>query len=76
MPFRLGAGKGTYSTRVAQHLGLTPIAAGDLVREVIVSGSDRGRKVRWRRDACREPVAPAGRKEGAAPPSDFWSERL
>lgn len=58
VPLRSGAGKGTYSTRVAQHLGLTPIAAGDLVRDVIVSGSDRGRKVRLRRHASREPRWP------------------
>lgn len=41
-----GAGKGTYSTRVAKHLGLTPIAAGDLVREIMASGSERGQKMK------------------------------
>lgn len=41
----LSAGKGTYSTRVAQHLKLTPIAAGDLVRGIMASGSDRGEQV-------------------------------
>jgi len=41
-----GAGKGTYSTRVAKHFGLTPIAAGDLVREVMASGSKRGQEMK------------------------------
>lgn len=41
----VGTGKGTYSTRVAKHFGLTPIAAGDLVREVMASGSKRGQEV-------------------------------
>mmetsp|Transcript_13769 Transcript_13769/g.38976 ORF Transcript_13769/g.38976 Transcript_13769/m.38976 type:complete len:291 (-) Transcript_13769:396-1268(-) len=37
-----GVGKGTYSTRVAKALGVPHIAAGDLVRNEIKSGSERG----------------------------------
>lgn len=41
-----GVGKGTYSTRVAVALGVAHIAAGDLVRGEIKSGSPTGQKVR------------------------------
>jgi len=37
-----GVGKGTYSTRIAKHYGLTHIVAGDLVRGEIKSGSSLG----------------------------------
>lgn len=40
-----GVGKGTYSTRIAQHLGVPHIAAGDLVRAEIKSGSPLGQQV-------------------------------
>lgn len=40
-----GVGKGTYSTRVAVALGIAHIAAGDLVRFEIKTGSALGEKV-------------------------------
>mmetsp|Transcript_40418 Transcript_40418/g.101681 ORF Transcript_40418/g.101681 Transcript_40418/m.101681 type:complete len:280 (-) Transcript_40418:166-1005(-) len=41
-----GVGKGTYSTRVARALGVPHIAAGDLVRAEIKSGSERGNQMK------------------------------
>lgn len=41
-----GVGKGTYSTRVAEALGIPHISAGDLVRDEIKSGSTFGKTVR------------------------------
>lgn len=41
-----GVGKGTYATRVAKLLGVPHIAAGDLVRAEIKSGSSLGQEVR------------------------------
>ena len=41
-----GVGKGTYSTRVAEALGIPHIAAGDLVRDEIKSGSTLGKEAR------------------------------
>ena len=41
-----GVGKGTYSTRVAEALGIPHISAGDLVRDEIKSGSSFGQTVR------------------------------
>eukprot|EP00951_Prasinocladus_malaysianus_P047171 scaffold649235_cov42-Prasinocladus_malaysianus.AAC.1 len=41
-----GVGKGTYSTRVAKALDVPHIACGDLVRNEIKSGSERGNKAR------------------------------
>ena len=41
-----GVGKGTYSTRVAIALGVSHIAAGDLVRYEMRSGSRVGQSVR------------------------------
>jgi len=40
-----GVGKGTYSSRIAKHLGVPHIAAGDLVRAEIKSGSKLGQEV-------------------------------
>ena len=40
-----GVGKGTYSTRVAEALGIPHIAAGDLVRDEIKSKSTLGKMV-------------------------------
>ena len=39
-----GVGKGTYASRVAEALGVAHIAAGDLVRAEIKSGSELGRQ--------------------------------
>lgn len=52
-----GVGKGTYSTRVARALGVPHIAAGDLVRAEIKSGSERGNQVGCRR-RCRRDSRP------------------
>ena len=41
-----GAGKGTQAIRVAAHFDLTRIATGELLREQVASGSDRGRAAR------------------------------
>lgn len=41
-----GVGKGTYASRVAKALGVPHIAAGDLVRAAIKSGSPLGEQVR------------------------------
>lgn len=41
-----GVGKGTYASRVAERLGVPHIAAGDLVRAEIKSGSALGNEVR------------------------------
>ena len=41
-----GVGKGTYSTRVAVALGVAHIAAGDLVRYEMTSGTALGKQVR------------------------------
>lgn len=41
-----GVGKGTYSTRVAQHFGVPHISAGDLARDEMRAGTARGRQVR------------------------------
>ena len=40
-----GVGKGTYSSRVAEALGIPHISAGDLVRDEIKSGSSYGQQV-------------------------------
>ncbi len=40
-----GVGKGTYSSRVAEALGIPHISAGDLVRDEIKSGSRYGQQV-------------------------------
>lgn len=40
-----GVGKGTYATRVADWLSITHVAAGDLVREEIKSGSALGKEM-------------------------------
>lgn len=40
-----GVGKGTYASRVAKALGVPHIAAGDLVRAAIKSGSTLGEQV-------------------------------
>ena len=40
-----GVGKGTYSKRVAEALGMSHIAAGDLVRDEIKSGSTLGARM-------------------------------
>ena len=40
-----GVGKGTYSSRVAEALGIPHISAGDLVRDEIKSGSRHGQQV-------------------------------
>jgi adenylate kinase len=40
-----GVGKGTYASRIAQALGVPHIAAGDLVRAEIKSGSALGQQV-------------------------------
>lgn len=40
-----GVGKGTYASRVAQALGVPHIAAGDLVRAEMKSGSELGREM-------------------------------
>lgn len=40
-----GVGKGTYASRVANTLGVAHIAAGDLVRAEIKSGSELGQQV-------------------------------
>lgn len=40
-----GVGKGTYSKRVAEHLGLPHISAGDLAREEMRNGSARGQQM-------------------------------
>lgn len=41
-----GAGKGTQGERLAQRLGLTHIAAGDLLREEVRAGTDVGREAK------------------------------
>lgn len=41
-----GVGKGTYSTRVAEHFGVAHISAGDLARDEMRAGTARGRQVR------------------------------
>jgi adenylate kinase len=41
-----GAGKGTQGVRLAEHFGVTHIAAGDLLREEINGQSERGRRAR------------------------------
>ena len=38
-----GAGKGTQVTRIAAHFDLARIATGDLLRQEVASGSERGR---------------------------------
>jgi adenylate kinase len=38
-----GAGKGTQATRIAAHFDLVRIATGDLLRQEVASGSERGR---------------------------------
>ena len=40
-----GVGKGTYASRIAKALDVPHIAAGDLVRDEIKSGSELGRQV-------------------------------
>lgn len=40
-----GVGKGTYSTRVAEHFGVAHISAGDLARDEMRAGTTRGRQV-------------------------------
>lgn len=40
-----GVGKGTYSTRVAQHFGVSHISAGDLARDEMRAGTARGQQV-------------------------------
>ena len=40
-----GVGKGTYAARVASHLGVPHVAAGDLVRDEIESGTPLGKAV-------------------------------
>lgn len=40
-----GVGKGTYATRVANAFGMCHIAAGDLVRDEIKSGSELGKEM-------------------------------
>jgi hypothetical protein len=58
-----GVGKGTYSTRVAVALGVAHIAAGDLVRGEIKSGSATGKKVRGTNLRCRSwPWRPPARQ--------------
>jgi adenylate kinase len=47
-----GVGKGTYASRVAAALDVPHIAAGDLVRAEIKSGSTLGQQVR--RCKCRQ----------------------
>ena len=44
-PVSQGVGKGTYSKRVAQALGFSHIAAGDLVRDEIKARSSLGIKM-------------------------------
>jgi adenylate kinase len=39
-----GVGKGTHAKRLARELGVPHVATGDLLREVIASGSDLGRQ--------------------------------
>jgi adenylate kinase len=41
-----GAGKGTYTSRLQQKLGVETIATGDVFRELIKEDSELGRKVR------------------------------
>ncbi len=41
-----GVGKGTYSKRIAESLGMVHIAAGDLVRSAIKEGTDLGKEMR------------------------------
>jgi replication-associated recombination protein RarA len=50
-----GVGKGTYASRIAQHLGVPHIAAGDLVRAEIKSGSELGEQVRCTGRRTRHP---------------------
>jgi adenylate kinase len=38
-----GAGKGTQASRIAEHFDLTRIATGDLLREEVAAGTERGR---------------------------------
>jgi adenylate kinase len=40
-----GVGKGTYSSRVADALGVPHISAGDLVRQEMKEGTEYGKKV-------------------------------
>lgn len=40
-----GSGKGTQARRLAERLGLTYIGTGDMLREAIAQGSERGRRV-------------------------------
>jgi adenylate kinase len=46
-----GAGKGTQAKRLAQTHGLVQLATGDMVRSVIASGSELGRRVKAIYDA-------------------------
>jgi len=41
-----GAGKGTYSSRLKEKLGVETIATGDIFRELIKQNSDLGKKVK------------------------------
>ncbi len=57
-----GVGKGTYSSRVAEALGIPHISAGDLVRDEIKSGSRHGQQVVAARPitaAFKVPASPA-----------------
>ena len=54
-----GVGKGTYSSRVAEALGIPHISAGDLVRDEIKSGSRHGQQV----CAAAQPVALRSKSE-------------
>lgn len=40
-----GAGKGTQSQRLIAHLGAKHVSTGDILREVVESGSDEGKEV-------------------------------
>jgi hypothetical protein len=62
-----GVGKGTYSSRVAEALGVAHIAAGDLVRAEIKSGSGLGNQVRLRPTGPASPRLPPAARAAPRP---------
>jgi len=46
-----GAGKGTYSRRLQEHLGIAAISTGDIFREAVKQGTELGKKAKTFMDA-------------------------
>ena len=46
-----GAGKGTYSRRLQEHLGIAAISTGDIFREAVKRGTELGKKAKAFMDA-------------------------